>query len=326
MARHNHTSHRRLRTAGAAVAAAGIAATGTVALAGTPGQGAADGPVVADGVARYDSDTTLGRLSVPSSWKKIVIGEGVTVRGSFLIPAGRTTALTIEGENARTSRLVGHGDHVKDPSHAAVSTEARIELRLRTFTSLNPRHFHIIAKRAKVLASGIRVIDDRDNGGNNSDGFGGGDGSVVENSYFDTWDDTFKIYNGTLTVRNTTVLHNRNGAPVQMGWGDYGSGSELVADGLKVVSHSGDRYNQGVFSWAGGTRPDSRLVRVVGRGLIRSVAPGALEASLYVFRPGVRNKTISIEGGSCPVLRSTPANTELGQPGAGNRVNVGACD
>ncbi|MET9390230.1 hypothetical protein ABZY20_07415 [Streptomyces sp. NPDC006624] len=324
MARHTRNSRRRLKTAGAAAAAAGFIAAGSVALAGTPQQQAADGPEVVGGVATFHSDATIGRLSVPSSWKKIVIGEGVTLRGNFLIPADRTTALTIQGEDAETSRLVGDGGHVKDTDFAAVSTEARMDLTLRTFTSLNPRHFHIIAKRAKVLASGIRVIDDRDEYHNNSDGFGGGDGSVIENSYFDTWDDTFKLYNGELTVRNTTVLHNANGAPVQMAWGDYGEGT-LVADGLKVVSHSKNHYNQGLFSWAGGTKPDSRAVQLTGRGLIRSTAPGMRTAPLYVWKDGVRNKTITVRGGVCSVLRSTAANTVFEEGARNNTVRVTDC-
>lgn len=324
MARHNRNSHRRLKTAGAAVAAAGFTAVGSVALAETPQQQAADGPVVVDGVATYRSDTTIGRLSVPSSWKKIVIGEGVTLRGNFLIPGNRTAALTIQGEDARTSELVGDGSHVKDTDHAAVSTDARIDLTLRTFTSLNPRHFHVVAKRSKVLASGIRVIDDRDEYDNNSDGFGGGDGSVIENSYIDTWDDTFKVYNGDLTVRNTTVLHNGNGAPVQMAWGDYGHGT-LIADGLKVVSHAPNHYNQGLFSWAGGTEPDSRTVELTGKGLIRSTTPGMRTAPLYVWKDGVRNKTIDVVGGECSALRSTAANTVFEEGARNNAVRVTDC-
>ncbi|MFE0678131.1 hypothetical protein [Streptomyces sp. NPDC058867] len=325
MARHTRTSRRLPKAAGAAGAAACFIAAGSLALADTSPRQAAQGPEVTGGVATYRSDATIGRLSVPSSWTKIVIGKGVTLRGNFLIPADRTAALTIQGKDARTSRLVGHGSHVKDTDLAAVSTEARIDLRLKTFTSLNPRHFHIIAKRARVLASGIRVIDDRDEYHNNSDGFGGGDGSVIEDSYFDTWDDTFKIYNGDLTVRNTTVLHNANGAPVQMAWGDYGHGT-LIADGLKVVSHSGNHYNQGLFSWAGGTKPDSRSVELTGEGLIRSTAPDMRTAPLYVWKDGVRNKTISVRGGVCSALRSTGANTVF-EPGArDNTVRVTDCD
>lgn len=324
MARHHRNSRRRLKTAGAAVAAAGFIAAGSVALADTPQPQAAEGPEVINGVATYHSDATIGRLSVPSSWKKIVIGEGVILRGNFLIPDHRTAALTIQGENARTSQLVGHGSHVKDTDYAAVSTDASIDLTLKSFTSLNPRHFHIIAKRAKVLASGIRVIDDRDEYDNNSDGFGGGDGSVIENSHFDTWDDTFKIYNGDLTVRNTTVLHNGNGAPVQMAWGDYGHGT-LIADGLKVVSHSRNHYNQGVFSWAGGTESDSRTVKLTGEGLIRSTAPGMRTGPLYVWKDNVRNKTINVMGGECAALRSTTSNTVFEQGARNNKVNVTDC-
>ncbi|MFR9798719.1 hypothetical protein ACL02U_22905 [Streptomyces sp. MS06] len=324
MARHNRRPHRRLKAAGAAAAAAAVVAAGSVALASTPGQQRAAGPVVAGGVATYRSDATIGHLTVPASWKKIVIGAGVTLRGNFLIPSERTAPLTIRGENARTSKLVGDGGHVKDPDFAAVSTGASIDLTLRNFTSLDPRFYHVLAKRAKVLASGIRVIDDRDDYHNNSDGFGGGSGSVIENSYFDTWDDTFKLYNGDLTVRNTTVLHNGNGAPVQMAWGDYGHGT-LIADGLTVVSHSPNHYNQGVFSWAGGTQPDSRTIRLTGDGLVRRTAAGMRTAPLYVWKDGVSNKTIHVVGGVCSELRSTAANTVLGKGARNDRVRVTGC-
>jgi hypothetical protein len=51
------------------------------------------------------------------------------------------------------------------------------------------------------------------------------------------------------------------------------------------------------------------------------MAPGPF----YVFKDGVRNKTITVIGGSCAALRSTPANTVHGRGTSGNKVVVTGC-
>ncbi|MGB2567690.1 hypothetical protein ACPFP2_04440 [Micromonospora citrea] len=293
------------------------------ASAPAPGSNAAN-PSVSNGVATFTASRTIDKFTVPNSWSQIVIDAGVTLKGNFVIPENRTAALTIAGKNAETSVVTGNGPHTKDFTQAGVSTEASIKLTLRNYTSLNPRFYHMHAKKSQLLVSGMRYIDDRDEYHNNSDGFSGGANSVIENTFIDTWDDSVKLYNGDLTIRNTTILHNGNGAPIQMAWGDYGHGTATI-DGLTVISNSTKHYNQGVFSWAGGTKADSRTIKIVGNGLTRKVNPGMKEGPLYVFKDGVKNKTTRIEGGVCSVLRSTAANTVQGTNTSGNQVVVTGC-
>ncbi|WP_431880089.1 hypothetical protein [Micromonospora marina] len=288
------------------------------------GTASAANPSVSNGVATFTANKSIGKLSVPDSWTEIVIGAGVTLRGNFFIPANRTKALTIIGRDKQTSQLTGDGPHVKDYARAGVTTEAKIKLTLRNYTSVNPRFYHMWAKSAQVVMSGMRYLDNRDLGSNNSDGFSGGDDSLIENTFIDTWDDSAKLYTGDLTIRDTTIVHNRNGAPIQMAWGDYGQGTAIL-DGLTVVSNSSNGYNQGVFSWAGGTKADTRTIRIVGAGFTRKVNPGMVEAPLYAFKDGVKNKTIRVEGGACSVVRSTSANTFQGANTSGNKVVVTGC-
>ncbi|WP_157745015.1 hypothetical protein [Micromonospora coxensis] len=286
--------------------------------------GNAANPSVSNGVATFTASRTIDKFTVPNSWSQIVINAGVTLKGNFVIPENRTAALTISGKNAETSRLTGNGPHVKDFSRAGVSTDATFKLTLRNYTSINPRFYHMWARRAQVVMTGMRYIDDRDGYHNNSDGFSGGADSTIENSFIDTWDDSVKLYGGDLTIRDTTILHNGNGAPIQMAWGDYGRGTATL-DGLTVISNSPNHYNQGVFSWAGGTEADSRTIRIVGDGFTRKVNPGMKAGPLYVFKDGVKNKTIRIEGGVCSVMRSTAANTVHGANTSGNKVIVTGC-
>ncbi|SCG37403.1 hypothetical protein [Micromonospora coxensis] len=290
----------------------------------TGGLASTANPSVSNGVATFTANKTIGKLSVPDSWTEIVIGAGVTLKGNFFIPANRTKALTINGRDKQTSQLTGDGPHVKDYARAGVTTEAKIKLTLRNYTSVNPRFYHMWARQAQVVMSGMRYIDNRDLGSNNSDGFSGGDNSLIENTFIDTWDDSAKLYTGDLTIRDTTIVHNRNGAPIQMAWGDYGQGTAIL-DGLTVISNSPDIYNLGVFSWAGGTKADTRTIKIVGDGFTRKVNPGMVEAPLYAFRDGVKNKTIRVEGGDCSVVRSTSANTFQGANTSGNKVVVTGC-
>ncbi|GAA3767786.1 hypothetical protein [Micromonospora maritima] len=291
----------------------------------TGGNASATNPSVSNGVATFTANKSIGKLSVPDSWTEIVIGAGVTLKGNFFIPANRTKALTITGRDKQTSQLTGDGPHAKDYARAGVTTEAKIKLTLRNYTSVNPRFYHMWAKNAHVVMSGMRYLDNRDLGSNNSDGFSGGDNSLIENTLIDTWDDSAKLYTGDLTIRDTTIVHNHNGAPIQMAWGDYGQGTAIL-DGLTVISNSSDGYNQGVFSWAGGTQADTRTIRIVGAGFTRKVNPGMDEAPLYTFKDGVKNKTIRVEGGDCAVVRSTSANTVQGANTSGNKVVVTGCE
>jgi hypothetical protein len=290
----------------------------------SPAADAGTNPAVIGGVATFHTDRAIGKFTVPDSWSRIVIGAGVTLRGNFVIPEQRTKPLTIAGGDPRTSRLTGDGPHVKDFTRAGVSTEAEIKLTLTGYTSVNPRFYHMSAKKAQVVMSGMTYLDDRDEFHNNSDGFSGGADSLIENTVIDTWDDSVKLYGGDMTISDTTIMHNANGAPIQMGWGDYGRGT-LTVDGLTIVANSVRHYNQGVFSWAGGTKADSRTIRIVGDGLIRRTTPGMAPGPLYVFKDGVRNKTINVIGGDCATVRSTAANTVQGQGTSGNKVTVTGC-
>jgi hypothetical protein len=291
-----------------------------------PGNGsnANANPSVSNGVATFTANKSIGKLSVPDSWTEIVIGAGVALKGNFFIPANRTKALTITGRDKQTSQLTGDGPHTKDYARAGVTTEAKIKLTLHNYTSVNPRFYHMWAKNAQITMSGMQYLDTRDLGSNNSDGFSGGDKSLIENTFIDTWDDSAKLYTGDLTIRDTTIVHNRNGAPIQMAWGDYGQGTAIL-DGLTVISNSSSGYNQGVFSWAGGTKTDTRTIKIIGDGFTRKVNPGMAEAPLYAFKDGVKNKTIRVEGGDCSVVRSTSTNTLQGANTSGNKVVVTGC-
>ncbi|MEM9984200.1 MAG: T9SS type A sorting domain-containing protein [Bacteroidota bacterium] len=86
-----------------------------------------------------------------------------------------------------------------------------------------------------------------------TDGIGGAPGSVIKRCDIDTYDDAIKIYGENMVVEDVKIFWNRNGAPLQMGWGAsnfYQKGNATIT-GLTVIKR-GNNHNQGIISWAKG--------------------------------------------------------------------------
>lgn len=213
----------------------------------------------------FSSSQNIGQYNIKSDVGKVIINSNVTLTGNFYIE-DRTTPLTIEGKGV-TSILKGKEGTRKH----GIEADSSFTLNLKNFKSLNPTYYHTRLIKTKINAYKVHLVDDRRKTQENSDGFSGAGGSVYDGCYINTWDDSFKIYYGTYTVKNTTIIHNQNGAPFQMGWGDaINDNCKLILDNVTVKSNS-DTYNMGVFTWAGGKDIEERTIDIVGQGLKRVV-------------------------------------------------------
>ena len=177
--------------------------------------------------------------NVPIDVKHIVINADVRVVGAFHTQAD----CSIEGKHRHTSMVYGtdirswaQHNGVKAFRHCQFQNFGGV-LAIRNLTSLNPFGFHIRGEGNMVMVSDCDFIDNRGGHGNHSDGFEGGDGSMVEKCYFETGDDIIKVYNN-ITVKNCTINMVDNAVPIQLGWGDTG---DDVANfyNLTVIGASG---------------------------------------------------------------------------------------
>jgi hypothetical protein len=185
--------------------------------------------------------------SVPPTIKNIIIEKNVIITGGFRA----SSALTIEGKERTSSEIFGTNtkawslgsDGQTDPNsscHAGAKGDDRVHdcekwkygaisstgpnsstLTIKNLTITNARSYAITSFTAKIIMDNVyvRITRPQPDFHSNSDGISAGAGSIVKNSKFDCWDDAIKLYRD-LNVENVTIIHNSNGAPFQLGWGN----------------------------------------------------------------------------------------------------------
>jgi hypothetical protein len=198
------------------------------------------------GAINFVEKGTKGFLwDVPVEVKKIIISANTKVNGGFHTKGD----CIIIGENRKTSVVYGtetqswpQKNNIKAFEISSFEARGGI-LTLQNLTSLNPRSFHVRGLGAVVHLKDADFIDTRGGSGNHSDGIAAGDGSTVDNCYFETGDDVIKVYND-ITVTNTTINMVQNAVPIQLGWGDYPDGAVGTFKNLTIIGNSG-RGNPG---------------------------------------------------------------------------------
>ena len=176
---------------------------------------------------------------VPANVKSIVIEADVRVTGAFHTMAD----CTVKGKHRTTSVVYGtdyrswaQRNRVKAFMHCQFQNFGGT-LSIQNLSSINPFGFHVRGEGNPVMVSGCNFIDTRGGSGNHSDGIEGGDGSVIEDCYFETGDDIIKVYNN-LTVRNCTINMVQNAVPIQLGWGNTGNDTGNFYN-LTIIGNSG---------------------------------------------------------------------------------------
>jgi|GEM_PF-1430933 len=177
---------------------------------------------------------------VPTNVTTIIINENVQVTGCF----HTTGNCTIKGKNRKTSVVFGTNEqkwadnrNIKAYQYCQFQNFGGV-MRIENLTCLNPFGFHIRGWGPVNHVKSCDFIDNRGGSGNHSDGFEGGDGSTVDNCYFETGDDVIKVYYD-VTVTNTHIKMVENCVPIQLGWGDYSDGATGTFRNLTITGNSG---------------------------------------------------------------------------------------
>jgi len=194
---------------------------------------------------------------VPQNVTNIIINENVTVTGAF----HTFYNCTIQGKNRKTSVVFGTNEkrwadnrNLDEWNYCQFQNWGGV-LNIKNLTSLNSFAFHIRGWGKVNHVKSCDFIDNRGGSGNHSDGFEGGDGSTVDDCYFETGDDIFKIYFDN-TITNCTINMIENCVPIQMGWGNYSNGAVGTFKNLKITGTSGrwsPNQTNGVIVGATGT-------------------------------------------------------------------------
>ncbi|MGQ1891351.1 hypothetical protein ACT29H_13000 [Thermophagus sp. OGC60D27] len=223
-----------------------------------------------------DNDLHGFYWTVPTCIKTITINKGVTINGGFRVQG----SIEIIGKDRETSRIFGTntanwalgknkqehpnssckgGAHGDDRAHdcekwkfgaiSTTKTTAEDTIFIKNLRIENARTYAITSFSSPIIADNIHIVNTRSKPDfhSNSDGFGGGEGSIIKNSKIDTWDDAIKLYRDT-RVENVTIMHNKNGAPFQLGWGDGITESNHFLSNVLIEIENTEYSNLALFS------------------------------------------------------------------------------
>ncbi|MEZ4905360.1 MAG: hypothetical protein R2822_28160 [Spirosomataceae bacterium] len=222
-----------------------------------------------------DDDKEGFYWSVPTIVKTIVIGKNVQITGGVRVNG----ELTIEGQDRSTSEIFGTNtkawslgpdaktdastsctngakgdDRVHDCEkwkYGAISgnTSANYLITIKNLTITNARSYAITSFGPKFLIDNIHIRNTRPTPDyhSNADGISGGVGTIIKNSKIDSWDDEIKLYRD-MTVENVTLVHNSNGAPFQLGWGNDNNITNHSLKNILVVVKNQFYSNLALFS------------------------------------------------------------------------------
>jgi len=203
---------------------------------------------------------------VPAEVKRIHIDRNVTVQGGFRVGfRSPENPLHIRGAERKTSVVFGteterwtadNGVAEDDKwKYGTVAVLADATVHVSNLTSKNPRGYHLsgYANRSVLHVSQCDILDTRPGQNNNSDGFVGSAGSSISDCLISTGDDAIKAYHD-MVIRNVTIEHHRNGAPIQFGWGGEGGRAKVEIENLTIKGASKDGlYNMAPFTWEAGS-------------------------------------------------------------------------
>lgn len=194
-----------------------------------------------------ENDCKNNFWKVPRKVKTIIIGKNTKVTGAFHTYSN----ITIKGEDRKTSIIYGTplqtwtdknnpcGVDLKEWYYAQIQV-FKDTAHIQNLTMLNPFSYFVRGFGPVIKMKDCDLIDNRGGHHNHSDGFCGGDGSVVENCYFECGDDVFKAY-FDYKVINCTIKMVTNSVPIQLGWGNYSNGAVCNFKNLTILGSTG-RY------------------------------------------------------------------------------------
>lgn len=157
----------------------------------------------------------------------IYIEGGAVVWGTFWCEDG-TKQTTVKGKGVITtvsSERKPNAQNIPFCTVYGVKTDMFID----GITITDPVKFCILG-RSKVSTTNVKLFAWY----HQTDGWGGGDDSFIDNSFIKVFDDNVKLYGNHQKATDLVIYQQHNGAPFQLSWGGQ-SGRNCIADGIDIV-------------------------------------------------------------------------------------------
>lgn len=237
--------------------------------------------------------------------KTVYIEGGAVVWGTFWCQDGNRPTI-IKGKGVITTRS---NERKPGPTNIPFTTvyAEKTDMVTEGITITDPVKFCILG-RSKVETKNVKLFAWY----HQTDGWGGGDDSFIDDSFIKVFDDNVKLYGNNQQATNLVIYQQHNGAPFQLSWGGQ-SGQNCVADNIDIVkcwvNKKGGAGNSGLLNLRKGSdkfignitiknvRADQGLYQLLGIGNDKngSVKNLVLE---NIFISGKQSQLSYIENGT----------------------------
>lgn len=191
---------------------------------------------------------TIGeKWTIPNNISEVYIAGGAYVKGTVF--ASNRSNITIRGRGILSAEGYNYRSGASGIPWCAIMLEGSSATNqvVEGITSMKPLHFHILS-RGQLKTKNVKCFSFN----NTTDGWGGGTGSTLDDSFFKVNDDVTKLYADNMVLKNIVCYHQTNTPIFEYGWGGQQAKNCLV-DGLDIVE---DRHvaaggdNGGIIGWA----------------------------------------------------------------------------
>ena len=213
------------------------------------------------------------QYKVPNG-KTVYIEGGAVVWGTFWCQDGNKPTI-VKGKGVITTRSDERKPGPTNIPFTSIYAE-KTDMITDGITITDPVKFCILG-RSKVETKNVKLFAWY----HQTDGWGGGDDSFIDDSFMKVFDDNVKLYANNQKATNLIIYQQHNGAPFQLSWGGQ-SGQNCLADNIDIVkcwvNKKGGPGNSGLLNLRKGSdkfignitikniRADQGLYQLIGIG------------------------------------------------------------
>jgi len=159
--------------------------------------------------------------------KTVYIEGGAVVWGTFWCEDGNQKTV-VKGKGVITTLSKERKPGPTNIPFTTVYAE-KTDMLVDGVTITDPVKFCILG-RSKVETKNVKLFAWY----HQTDGWGGGDESYIDDSFMKVFDDNVKLYGKNQRATNLVIYQQHNGAPFQLSWGGQ-SGQNCLADNIDIV-------------------------------------------------------------------------------------------
>ncbi|MBD5780703.1 hypothetical protein IEN85_14480 [Pelagicoccus sp. NFK12] len=164
-----------------------------------------------------------GKLVLPKNIKRVHIAGGAVVYGAFFVGHDN---VTIDGHGLLSGRYLKHREAhlIETPSNVGHTIVDGLTVSDFPYFAVRLLGHDSVIKNVKTVGPWVY----------NADGFVAWKRSTIRDSFIMANDDSIKVYDSNVSVRDCVIWNLNNGACLQLGWSSLDA-HDIVVDGIDII-------------------------------------------------------------------------------------------